>query len=139
MCLRRWKLTFLLIKKFVTDFCEQRNMEYKILPFYCGEALLKCNIPIDVAFLTFSPKLDFNCSILKIVEIINIIYFKITTGIICVQLKIFFCPGVDTVLILQKLFKDFRDLFRLKWLCNVGERMNCHCFCNIFPIWSNID
>ncbi len=40
-----------LIKKFVTDFCEQRNMEYKILPFYCGEALLKCNIPIDVAFL----------------------------------------------------------------------------------------
>lgn len=40
-----------LIKNIVTDFCEKRNMEYKILPFYCGEDLLECNIPIDVAFL----------------------------------------------------------------------------------------
>ncbi len=40
-----------LIKNIVTDFCEERNMEYKILPFYCGEDLLECNIPIDVAFL----------------------------------------------------------------------------------------
>lgn len=39
------------IKDMVIDFCEQRNMEYKILPFYCGEDLLECNIPIDVAFL----------------------------------------------------------------------------------------
>lgn len=39
------------IKDVVINFCEQKNMEYKILPFYCGEALLKCNIPIDVAFL----------------------------------------------------------------------------------------
>lgn len=40
-----------LIKGVVSNFCEQKNMEYKILPFYCGEDLLECNIPIDVAFL----------------------------------------------------------------------------------------
>lgn len=40
-----------LIKVVVSNFCEQKNMEYKILPFYCGEDLLECNIPIDVAFL----------------------------------------------------------------------------------------
>lgn len=41
----------LLIEKTITNFCEQNNMEYQILPFYCGEDLLQCNIPIDVAFL----------------------------------------------------------------------------------------
>lgn len=40
-----------LIKEVVANFCEQKNMEYKILLFYCGEDLLECSTPIDVAFL----------------------------------------------------------------------------------------
>ncbi len=39
-----------LIKNLTVNFCEQKNMEYKILPFYCGEDLLECSIPIDIAF-----------------------------------------------------------------------------------------
>lgn len=39
------------IKDIITEFCEKRNIEYKILQFYCGEDLLVCSVPIDIAFL----------------------------------------------------------------------------------------
>ena len=39
------------ISNLVIDFCRTKNIEYKILPFYSGEALLECSIPIDIAFL----------------------------------------------------------------------------------------
>lgn len=35
----------------VSVFFQERNLEYRIFPFFCGEDLLSCNIPIDVAFL----------------------------------------------------------------------------------------
>ncbi len=39
------------LTKTVSEFFEKKEMEYKILPFYCGEDLLQCSIPVDVAFL----------------------------------------------------------------------------------------
>lgn len=39
------------LSKTVADFFEEKEMEYKILPFYCGEDLLQCNIPVDIVFL----------------------------------------------------------------------------------------
>lgn len=35
----------------VSVFFQERNLEYRIFPFFCGEDLLSCNIPIDIAFL----------------------------------------------------------------------------------------
>ncbi|MFR1995794.1 LytR/AlgR family response regulator transcription factor [Ruminococcus sp.] len=35
----------------VSVFFQEKNLEYRIFPFFCGEDLLSCNIPIDVAFL----------------------------------------------------------------------------------------
>ncbi len=44
------------VAAWVSEFFQDRNMEYQILPFYCGEDLLSCKIPIDVAFLDVQMK-----------------------------------------------------------------------------------
>ncbi len=39
------------ITDIVALFCQQQNIEYKIYPFYFGEDLLNCIIPMDIVFL----------------------------------------------------------------------------------------